>query len=174
MRSAIFALGLGLGLGCADCVGGTRPIVSVDWLVDPAAAAQGLSLPEGLGQAEVRQKATGLSGFSVRPARAGEVGWQLTVGVRLATDRPDDEALDKRRRALGLVAELRALGSVEGPSAFSAEVLEQAVEGPEVPTERILEAAVRSVMARLATSVRLAEARPDAVASAILGDDPHA
>lgn len=166
------ALSLIFFAGCAGPCGSSAPIVAVTWLQDPE-MLQGLALEKSVGETELNRLARDLPGFSLRNANDGETGWQLTVGVRLATERADDEQPQLRRRALGLSAELRALGAYDGPSRFMAEALEQRVEGPEVPTEALIRVALATVMSRLRSSIRLARASPEEIATSIQDGDPH-
>jgi hypothetical protein len=168
---------LGLGLLLASCGGpcsGGAPIVDVDVRPPPPTAA--LELDLAAARSRVEAAADALDGFSVRPAEAEEVGWQLTARPRLATERTDDEDATRVRRALGLAVELERLKPARDGEIgrFVAEGLEVRVVPRGAPTAPLVAAAVDTVMARLSTSIELSRARPERLARAIREGDPHA
>lgn len=170
-RKSVFALLFALA-ACSGPCSSPMPIVSVD--VVRGSETMGLVLSDAVAEARAMAAAQALERFAVRRARTGEVGWQLLVQIRLATERTDDEDPSKLRRALGAAAELRSLGPVDGPNLFRAEALEIRTVSRGTSADPHLRETIDLVMARLETSIRLAQASAGEVAEAILSDDPHA
>lgn len=164
---------------CGSCGAGDRPIVSVQ-IVDRLTAVQGAALEfdHAALEAAARQAARGWTGFSIRDARADEVGWQLTVEVQALAEREarDDAGVARsgerhRAAAVGMtLAALRDAGGA-GPQRYEADGLAAADVPAKAPIDELLRQAVASAASGVGTSIHLAAARDDEVLRALSGKD---
>lgn len=132
-------------------------------------------LDTGSARDRLVERVGSMPGFSVRSARKDEVGWQLSLQVRLATDRADPEAPARRRhRAIGVGVELRRLGDGPGPGVLAAEALESESVPASAEPQALFLRAIDTVMERLAVSAELSSADPAKLGEALAEGDDHA
>ena len=154
----------GLSIGCEK----RAAVVALD-VLPPDSPTFALNLDEA--KKDARELVSKLNGFVLRPARAGESQWQLTIWVRMTSERRDDREPQKVRRAIGLEAELREVSS---DTRLTAEALEVRVVRSSAPSDAHMRKTLERVFSRLGISARLARAQAGPLIKALEGDDAFA